>query len=153
MNMKKIFIISFVVMIGVFASLLFFQSEKGSEQIDNTNHPVSATSLPVTGQSELQTQPIPNQKEIDGTQPEIANSVLAQIENKDFITLKGTTVVSLYALQIWGDKNKGGEALLKYDASKGWVLVSMGGGAWGVASLVEFGVPKLIAEQLIAGRK
>jgi hypothetical protein len=41
--------------------------------------------------------------------------------------------------------------LLKYSSSKGWVLMSLGGGEWAVDDLVEEGVPEPTAEQLIAG--
>ncbi len=95
-------------------------------------------------------QPLPDQDASAGTQPEIAKSMSTQIQNANLITLKGTAIVSIYALQIWGDENKGGEALLRYDSTHGWVLLSMGGGLWAADGLVAYGVPQTVAEQLVA---
>ena len=83
--------------------------------------------------------------------PAIASNFKSQIQNANLITLGGTIVVSSYALQIWGDVNKGGEALLEYASSTGWTLMSLGGGEWTVDGLVQEGVPQNIAEQLVAG--
>jgi len=118
--------------------------------------PAQPTDIPVTfpvTQDNTIRSTIPDQTESEGTQPDIARAFQSQIDTMPLITLGGTTVVSMYALQSWGDENTAGEALLKYDSSRGWVLIALGGGAWKVSSLMEFGVPQLYAEQLIAGRK
>jgi hypothetical protein len=81
---------------------------------------------------------------------EIAQDFLGGIQNAGQVALGGTVVVSPYALQIWGDTNTGGEALLEYTSST-WVLVSLGGGEWTVFSLMQEGVPLSIAEQLVSG--
>ncbi len=82
--------------------------------------------------------------------PVVAKDFLGQIQNADQIALGGTVVASPYALQIWGDENKGGEALL-LNASSGWVLVSLGGGEWTALALIQEGVPHDAALQLVAG--
>lgn len=96
---------------------------------------------------------IPDQLASAGTEPAIAQSFLGQIQNPDLIQLQGTAVASDYALQIWEDENKGGEALLRYDPSLGWTLVSLGGGEWSSSALVALGVPPTTAEQLVAASK
>lgn len=83
------------------------------------------------------------------TDPVVANDFTSQIQNPNQINLQGTVVVSGWALQTWGDENKGGEALLKQDASGNWNLVSLGGGEWSVEGLVQQGVPSNIAQELI----
>lgn len=83
--------------------------------------------------------------------PGVAKDFLSGIQNADQITLGGTVIASSYALQIWGDANKGGEALLRRASSTGWALVSLGGGEWNVLALIQEGVPHTIAEQLISG--
>lgn len=100
----------------------------------------------------IQNKTVSNQTVSAGTQPVIAKSMLDQIENSNLITLRGTAVVSDYALQLWDDENKGGEALMHYTTTKGWELVSLGGGSWSVESLTELGVPAQVALQLVAGR-
>ena len=55
-----------------------------------------------------------------------------------------------YSILPWRTLNEGGQALFKYNSSKGWVLLSGGGGAWTASSLVnDKGVPQAIAEQLV----
>lgn len=84
--------------------------------------------------------------------PAVAHDFSAKIQNSSAITLGGTVVVPPYALQIWGDENKGGEALLKEDPSgTTWNIVTLGGGEWTVGDLVGAGVPESYAEQLVAG--
>lgn len=72
-----------------------------------------------------------------------------QISGSNKLTLDEPVVSSNYAIQTWSDENKGGQALLKYVPSQGWVLVTMGGGAWSVEDLTKVGVPKATAEQLL----
>lgn len=147
--MKKFFIILGILLViggmGFYVWTLFSQPPQGAV---NPPHP----SLPFAPSVTSPNQPIPNQQAAVGTQAQIARSFTSQIQNAGSIKLYGTTVVAAYALQEWGDENKGGEALFKYDPSQGWVLLSMGGGAWSVSGLVQlFNVPQNVAEQLIAG--
>jgi hypothetical protein len=81
----------------------------------------------------------------------ISAAFLNQIQNADEIALGGTIAASPYALQIWGDTNQGGEALLENEQSTGWTLISLGGGEWSVLALIQEGVPVSVAEQLVAG--
>lgn len=84
------------------------------------------------------------------TTQDVNQDFTAQIQNAGAINLENAVIVSDYALQNWGDENKGGQALLKFDTSTGkWNLLSMGGGAWDVDSLVAEGVPASVAEELI----
>jgi len=71
--------------------------------------------------------------------------------NPDHTQLRQTAVSGTYAIQVWVGDNYGGEALMKYDATKAaWVVVTVGGGAWNEADLVAFGVPTSTAEALLA---
>ncbi len=81
----------------------------------------------------------------------VARAFLAQSKLGDHIMARGNVVVSSYALQVWGDENTGGEALLKYIEPKGWALINNSGGAWDVDQLVNLGVPRAYAERLVAG--
>jgi hypothetical protein len=66
------------------------------------------------------------------------------------MTVGGTAVARPYALQIWGDENTGGQALLEQASSTGWTLLSYGGGEWDVLGLMTNGVPRAYAERLVA---
>jgi hypothetical protein len=57
-------------------------------------------------------------------------------------------VIGYFALLTWWDEYSGGEALLQFDSSKGWVTKGGTGGELTVRDLVDFGVPQSIAEQL-----
>jgi hypothetical protein len=73
-------------------------------------------------------------------------------KNTDNITLQETVVAGLYALQAWTGDNTGGNALLKFDDSKGqWMVLDEGGGLWGVAGLMKFGMTKTTALILLHG--
>lgn len=155
--MKPLFVtIGVVIFTGISVWLWFYTALKVPQLTTGTETPVvtwqSSQTASSTTTTSVQNQPIPNQTSSTGTQSEIAHALTGQIQNSNSITLKGTTVVSIYALQAWGDENRGGEALLLYDSSGGWLLLSMGGGVWDVSSLVAAGVPQSVAEQLIAGR-
>ena len=83
-------------------------------------------------------------------------SQLPHIANDPSFTFCAAIAVSQYHVRYsilpWGTSNEGGQALFRYDSSKGWVLLSGGGGVWTVSSLVsDMGVPQAIAEQLVAG--
>ena len=68
------------------------------------------------------------------------------------VTLGTNIVVDTYSLQLWTDPHGGGEALLTYDTTQNkWTVVSWGGGAWSVESLVGEGVPHNTATALLAG--
>jgi hypothetical protein len=81
---------------------------------------------------------------------DIANAFRDQATGSNHLMLGGTAVARPYALQIWGDENVGGEAVLEQASSTGWTLVSYGGGEWDVLGLMEIGVPRAKAEQLVA---
>lgn len=85
--------------------------------------------------------------------PEISRDFKNQLANSGLVSLDNTTTSGGYALQAWHDENKGGEALLKYDQQQGWVLLSMGGGAWSAESLLTLGVPYSIAKDLVDSLK
>ena len=72
-----------------------------------------------------------------------------QINNGDGLVLDEPVIASQYAIQTWSDENKGGQALLQYKQGQGWVLVTMGGGAWNVDDLTKIGVPQEIAKELL----
>lgn len=59
----------------------------------------------------------------------------------------------IYALQVWGADDMGGEALLMYDSTNNeWNFVSWGGGAWSAEGLTRSeGVPQDTAEALLGG--
>lgn len=60
-------------------------------------------------------------------------------------------VVYPYAIVQWSiPPNAAGEALLKFECSRGWVLLTSGGGFFDVQYLEEKSVPKSIAQKLIA---
>ena len=103
-------------------------------------------------QSQAQNGTTASVQGVSSTQnPQVASDFLGEIQNANQIALGGTVVVPPYALQIWGDTNKGGEALLENTSSTGWSLVSLGGGEWTELSLIQEGVPISIAEQLVVG--
>ncbi len=83
--------------------------------------------------------------------PGVAKDFLGQMQNPGQMVLGGTVIASPYALQVWGDTNGGGEALLSQTSSTGSTLISLGGGVWSVLGLVQEGVPLATAEQLVAG--
>jgi hypothetical protein len=110
-----------------------------------------------TSGTSLTPQALPNQRHAAGTPPAIASAFMTQIGSAQArkIKLRGATIVSSYALLSFSytDIDSGGEALLSYDPSHGWKLVTHhGAGAWDPSMLVPFGVPASIAQQLIAGR-
>ncbi len=150
--MKRTLIIIAIIILLFILGVIFLLNSQKETIPPSDNNPVDVSPVDTTPLSTVD-QPIPNQTEADGTEPEIANALKEQISNPNLMSVKGTTVVSTYALQTWGDANKGGEALMRYSERDGWVLVSLGGGMWGVESLMENGVPQRIAAELIAGRK
>ncbi len=148
--MKSIYIIFGVVAIAGIVCAFWLAlsynpfSEKSTE---TTSVPLNPFPL-VTTDSNQSTNP---QYSSPYIQLEIAQDLVEQIPGAGSITLTETVAVSEYALQVWRNEHMGGEALLKYDAStKTWKLVSMGGGAWSISGLVDFGVPQPIAEQLLS---
>jgi hypothetical protein len=81
---------------------------------------------------------------------EIARAFLEQDSGIAKVTLGKTLVALPYAVQEWGNEYSGGEALLRQSPSGKWALVDSGGGEWDVLGLIEQGVPRKTAEQLIA---
>jgi hypothetical protein len=72
--------------------------------------------------------------------------------DKDNIKPEETVISGGYALQVWSGDTTGGVALLKYDsAKKGWIVASLGGGFWSVASLRKEGVPQKNVLALLDG--
>ncbi len=69
----------------------------------------------------------------------------------DNTQLFDTIVVGEYAIQVYAGDIMGGQAVLKYDTSKGgWMLLDGGGGAWSLGTLMDVGVPQGVAEQLLS---
>lgn len=138
-SMKKNFIIIgiLVVLIGLLiAWFLLFRNTAPVTQ--NSNEPSSV--LPIT-----------NDRTQRGVlEQKIINDFRVQIQNTDAITLYNTIIAGNYALQVWGDENKGGQALLQYKEGQGWLILTMGGGAWDIEGLVGSGVPRVLAEELIS---
>lgn len=83
----------------------------------------------------------------------LAVAFRAQAKSLQHMHLEKAVIVSGWALQNWGDENSGGEALFRLDHGGGWVLMDTGGGAWDVPSLLSAGVPRAIAEQLLAAEQ
>jgi hypothetical protein len=147
--MKKIIlIISFIVVVLLVAGGIWFFISSGSS---NNNIPPGQTGTlpPVQSQTQSGTS-APVQNISSPQDPTVAKDFLGDIQNADQIALGGTIIASPYALQVWGDANQGGEALLGYSPSGGWNLISLGGGQWTVLALAEEGVPVSSAEQLVA---
>lgn len=153
-DMKRpIIIIIVIVAIGLVAwSIWFSVYLQGSQNNESSN---TGSSLPTILPS-AQSQPqggaaAPIQAISSPENSDVAKDFLSSMQNEGQVALGGTVVVSPYALQVWGDTNMGGEALLEYTSSTRWVLLSLGGGEWTVLSLMQEGVPLATAKQLIAG--
>jgi hypothetical protein len=148
--MKKIIaVIGILTIIGIIAwGVWFFTFSRNSQS--NLGVSLQMPSSTPQGQTQSAT-PAPVQQISSLENPEVAKDFLGEVQNVNQITLGGTVVVLSYSLQIWGNTNSGGEALLKYASSTGWTLVSLGGGEWTVPALMQEGVPQSIAEQLVAG--
>jgi len=156
--MKKIIlVIAIVVVIGLIIwGVWFLVPPKNSNSANLPNQggslPTTPPLIPSTIQSKTESgSSVPVQNISSPQNSEVAKDFLGEIQNANQIALGGTVVASPYALQIWGDVNKGGEALLEYEPSTGWTLVSFGGGEWTVLALAQVGVPVSLAEQLVAG--
>jgi hypothetical protein len=69
----------------------------------------------------------------------------------DHIKPVGTAIISgNYALQTWAGDVMGGQALFRYDTGASrWVMMDIGGGAWGEDSLMAVGVPRDAARALL----
>jgi hypothetical protein len=144
--MKKIIpIIGTIVVIGLVAwGVWFFAFSKGPQGVPLSN--LSGLLPWVSSQNAA-----PVQRIVSPENPEVAKAFLGEAQNVSQVTLGGTVVASPYALQIWGNTNAGGEALLEQTSSTGWTLVSLGGGEWSLLGLMQEGVPQSAAEQLVAG--
>lgn len=124
----------FLILLGLFIFKMFSAPTKQPTQ-QQTTFPIS-TAINQQDQSSI---------EIQQEQRAFKNKII----NTDQITLGKAKIIAPYAIQDWSDENKAGEALLKYDSQSGWELITMGGGAWDVPSLVDAGVPESIARQLM----
>lgn len=142
--MKKILTITCILVALVSGATYYFLVYKNQE-----------VSTPITLQEKPTTQIAPPvQRDISLLKDNIVSrDFKTQIIMNESLVLENPVISSNYALQNWNDENKGGQALLKYNPSQGWVLVSMGGGVWGVSDLVDVGVPRDIARQLVDGSK
>jgi hypothetical protein len=160
--MKKIFIILLIiVIIGLVAwGVWFFAVSKNANSSGSSTGqtsssgslPAAPSSLPSRVQSKTESGTSIYVQNITSPQDSgVAAAFLNQIQNVDQIALGGTVIASQYALQIWGDANKGGEALLENTSGTEWTLVSLGGGEWSVLALIQEGVPVAAAEQLVTG--
>jgi hypothetical protein len=144
---RYLYIITTVIIVGlIFWGIWFFISSKGSTINSSLN---SSGSLPPvqsqTGPSVL-VQNIPSPQ--DQT---VAKDFLNEIPDGSETSLGGTVLAPPFALQIWGNSDRGGEALLQETSSSGWSLISLGGGEWSQIALMEEGVPLSNAQQLVAG--
>jgi hypothetical protein len=134
--MKKIISFIFVVVLVVGLVLLgiwFLKQKRGV--VDHNPQDTPSQTLPVVTNNPSQGIPMPEQpsnpviqNNKDPNKKVVASNFLRSIKNPDNIKLFRSAIESDYALQEWGDDNKGGQALLKYTDANGWVLVSMGGG-------------------------
>jgi len=149
---RAIFILGIIVVVAFAAwGVWFFAFSKNIQPNNPSQLGVLLPTTSSTSQNQAQnTTPASVQNVSVPENADVAKDFLGAMQSGDQITLGGTIVVSPYALQIWGDANTGGEALLKSSAT-GWTLVSLGGGEWNVLALIQEGVPHSIAEQLIAG--
>jgi hypothetical protein len=150
---KTISIIGAVIIIGLVVwGAWSFVSSKGSagNTLSNSSSLLPSVSLSIQSQTQNGAS-VPVQGIASPQNSEVAKDLLGEMQNANQIALGGTVVASPYALQIWGDANEGGEALLEYSSSTGWNLISLGGGEWNVVALIQEGVPQSVAKQLIAG--
>ena len=151
--MKKVLVITIAVVI-ILVIVAYFVSDKSS----TTTTPVLPENITEEISEEFSNNPIEITQDSPITKEYHSNEEIKELvydtlsSNMPFITTGSTTVEGNYALQIWFDENVGGESLLKYDTDKGWVVMSQGGGAWSVDTLIEQGVPKSVAEGLIENR-
>jgi hypothetical protein len=154
--MKKIisFVFIIVLIVGLVVFGVWFLKQKKSLN-ENPSQNTPTKTLPVVTNNPSQGTPpeqpsnpvIQNNK--DPNNGIVVSNFLHQIKNSTAIKLYGTVIDSNYALQEWGDNNKGGQALLQYTDAGGWTLISMGGGVWDVNGLISFGVPVSIAKNLV----
>lgn len=148
MNMKKfILILGAAVIIGLIVwGVWSFILSKNQNHFSGSTGSLSPVSVTTQSGKTVNVQGVSSPQSA-----EVIHDFLGGIQNAAQIGLGGTVIASPYALQIWGDANKGGEALLRYASSTGWTLISFGGGEWDVLGLMQEGVPLSNAEQLVAG--
>ena len=133
-----VFVIVLIVIIGAAVGVLLYMH---SNQSPLGQGGISTTTLP--------TVPEPGGQ---ATSASAKAAFQSQIPQGVQITLGTNVVVGDYSLQLWTDLHGGGEALLKYDTTQSkWTVISWGGGAWAVESLVAEGVPQTTATALLAG--
>ena len=108
--MKKfLLVILLLATVGFGIWFYYFKNKETSDlPIQLPGNPFSTPSTPVQPHN-----PLGSDLKND---PEVLRDFKNQIINSNLIILDGTKISNEYALQLWHDENKGGEALLKYDA-------------------------------------
>lgn len=142
--MKKILLILIIIAVG--AGGWFLYTTKIKEVPSTTTDPTPITVV-------APEPSIPKNNSSSRNEYDVSKDFKFQIQNEDKINLENPVVSGEYALQNWSDENKGGQALLKYKEGKGWILISMGGGAWSVSDLVQLGVSASSAKDLLKESK
>ena len=143
--MKKIIILGLLTIIGVSIAIFFVFRED----------PKAVIPLPPVIENPSPVFPIVPEEIIIppvNSEEKIKVLIKSSMFEMPLINIGSTTISANYALQLWYDENIGGEALLRFDNSTGWQVVSLGGGAWSVDTLVEQGVPRSVAVGLVENR-
>ena len=141
MNGYKIFISLLIVLLIVGSGVAYFVY-KNNVTPTTPNGTPQTNGLPDVPSSSVQTQ--------EAVQSAFLKYIAGH--DSDNKKVRNTAISGGYALQVWSGNIMGGQALLKYSGSEnGWVVLTLGGGAWSVDGLVEFGVPRAIATALLAG--
>lgn len=143
--MKKILLLILVLICIGFGIWFYYYKNNEGSSLQIRENPFSLPFTPTTSSNPVSSDSKNN--------PDVIRDFKNQITNSGLISLDNTVISGGYSLQSWHDENKGGEALLKYDQQQGWVLLSMGGGAWSVEDLLAAGVPYTTAKNLVLGLK
>lgn len=120
----------------VFTVLLVVISAPSVNGITPLNHPVQIAQA-IEDASEQVSQATLDYLLADVTEPAQQPSIIR------------TTIVETYALATWQWGETGGQTVLEL-SDETWQVLMSGGGAVDAATLVSFGVPADIAEQLMA---
>lgn len=65
------------------------------------------------------------------------------------LSLSNMIVIEPYALADWSDQNIGGMVVFKRDAKGEWEIIAMDGGILEMQSLIQAGVPAVVAQKLL----
>ncbi len=136
-----ILVLIFIVILGVH----FFVAKMSQQNVSSGSSSISPALFQTVETSS-------NQLQAQSTTTQISQAFITQTNANQIQIIPSTAfVVYPYALQEWGSTNgeSGGEALLKFDPSQGWILLRNVGGAWDVSSLESEGVPASIAQQFM----